>query len=118
MRVVFHRWVKCADARIAHVIRLMTLHRSAPLPVDELARRVNLSPSYLTRLFRDEVGSAPAAFDRAQRLNRAYDLIRHSFLSIKQVMADVGWSDPSHFSRDFKRQFGSSPRALRQQTSE
>lgn len=107
--------VKYRDARIAHVIALMAMHRSDPLPVEELARKVNLSPSYLTRLFRDETGSAPVTFDRAQRLERAHDLIRNSFLSIKQVMAEVGWSDPSHFCRDFKRRFGVTPRALRRQ---
>ena len=51
----------------------------------------------------------------AQRLDLAVDLIRNSFLSIKQVMAEVGWSDPSHFCRDFKRRFGVTPRALRRQ---
>lgn len=107
--------MKYRDARIAHVIALMATHRSDPLPVEELARKVNLSPSYLTRLFRDETGSAPLTFDRAQRLDRAHDLIRNSFLSVKQVMAEVGWSDPSHFCRDFKRRFGVSPRALRRQ---
>ena len=64
------------DARIAHVVALMAMHRSDPLQVEELARKVNLSPSYLTRLFRDETGSAPVTFDRAQRLDRAHDLIR------------------------------------------
>ncbi len=101
------------DARIAHVVALMAMHRSDPLQVEELARKVNLSPSYLTRLFRDETGSAPVTFDRAHRLDRAHDLIRNSFLSIKQVMAEVGWSDPSHFCRDFKRRFGVTPSALR-----
>ena len=115
MQVVFSQGVKYRDARIAHVIALMAMHRSDPLPVEELARKVNLSPSYLTRLFRDETGSAPVTFDRAQRLDRALDLIRNSFLSVKQVMAEVGWSDPSHFCRDFKRRFGVTPRALRRQ---
>jgi len=115
MRVVFRCDVQSRDARIAHVMALMATHRSDPLQVDELARQVNLSSSYLTRLFRDETGSAPAAFDRARRLDRAHDLIRNSFLSVKQVMAEVGWSDPSHFCRDFKRRFGVSPRALRKQ---
>ena len=117
MPIVFRCTVKYTDARITHVVALMAIHRSTPLRVDELAQEVILSPSYLTRLFRDETGSAPAAFDRAQRLDRARDLICNSFLSVKQVMADVGWSDPSHFCRDFKRRFGFPPQALRRRAS-
>lgn len=101
------------DQRVASAIAIMDQQRSQPVSVEELARAVNLSPSYLTRLFHRYVGCAPAHFDRARRLERAYELITSSFLSVKEVMADVGWNDPSHFSRDFRRRFGFSPRALR-----
>jgi transcriptional regulator GlxA family with amidase domain len=105
--------VKSLDRRVAGAIAIMNHRRADPPSVDEVARAVNLSPSYLTRLFQRHVGCSPAQFDRAQRLDRAHELIIYSFLSIKQVMASVGWNDPSHFSRDFRRRFGVSPRALR-----
>lgn len=84
-----------------------------PRRVVELAQEVNLSESHLTRLFRAETGSSPGRYDREARLDRARELIVGSFKSIKEVMAAVGWSDPSHFCRDFKQRFGVSPRALR-----
>jgi transcriptional regulator GlxA family with amidase domain len=105
--------MKPLDERVASAIAIMERQRAEPIGIDELARAVNLSPSYLTRLFHQHVGCAPAHYDRQQRLQRAYELITGSFLSIKEVMAAVGWNDPSHFSRDFRRQFGLSPRALR-----
>jgi len=103
------------DIRVRHVVALMEEHRAAPLSVEQLAQAVNLSPSHLTRLFREQTGSSPARFARDLRLQHAYELIQTSFLSIKQVMAAVGWNDPSHFCRDFKQQFGVSPQALRRQ---
>ena len=72
-----------------------------------------MSPSYLTRLLRDQTGHSPASFVREVRLRRAYELVQTTFLSIKEVMAAVGWNDPSHFSRTFKRRFGLSPQGLR-----
>ncbi len=101
------------DPRILEVIALMERNAAAPLAVAELARAVNLSPSRLTRLFQLETGCSPARFDKDRRLDRARDLLLASFLTVKEVMAAVGWNDPSHFGREFKRRFGLSPRALR-----
>jgi len=105
------------DERVAHAIAIMAQQRERPVSINELARAVNLSPSYLTRLFHQHVGCAPAHYDRAQRLERAYELVTSSRLSIKEIMAAVGFSDPSHFSRDFRSRFGLSPRALRSKHS-
>lgn len=105
--------VKPLDRRVARAMALMAQHRENPIGIDDLARAVNLSPSYLTRLFREHVGCAPVEFDRAQRLDHARELIRTSFLSIKQVMAACGWNDPSHFSRDFRARFLVSPSKMR-----
>src|SRR3954470_22047956 len=104
---------KSEDIRVAHAVRLIVQHQKTPLSVTNLARAVNVSPSYLTRLFREQVGRPPARFARDARLERAHLLLRTSFLTVKEVMAEVGWNDPSHFCRDFKREFGASPTAVR-----
>jgi transcriptional regulator GlxA family with amidase domain len=101
------------DIRIGHVVALLHQHFAEPWSVDQLARAVNVSPSYLTRLFREHTGRSPASFVRELRLQRAYELIQTTFLSIKEVMAAVGCNDPSHFCRAFKARFGVSPKGLR-----
>jgi transcriptional regulator GlxA family with amidase domain len=101
------------DIRIGHVVALIHAQLAGPCAVDQLARTVNISPSYLTRLFREQMECSPASFVRELRLRRAYELIQTTFLSIKEVMAAVGCNDPSHFSRAFKRRFGVSPKGLR-----
>jgi transcriptional regulator GlxA family with amidase domain len=101
------------DIRISHVVARIQARFAEPCAVDELARAVNMSPSYLTRLFREQTGRSPACFVREVRLRRACELVQTTFLTIKEVMAAVGWNDPSHFSRAFKRRFGVSPLGLR-----
>ena len=102
------------DIRISHVIARLEARLAEPCRIDQLARAVNMSPSYLTRLFREQTGRSPASFVRELRLCRAYELVQTTFLSIKEVMAAVGWNDPSHFSRAFKQRFGVSPQGLRE----
>ena len=101
------------DIRISYVIARIEAHLAEPCRVDQLAQAVNMSPSYLTRLFRDQTGCSPASYVRELRLRRAYELVQTTFLSIKEVMAAVGWNDPSHFCRAFKARFGVSPKGLR-----
>jgi transcriptional regulator GlxA family with amidase domain len=83
--------------------------------VTDLASAVGLSISQLTRLFRAATRLTPGAYLRQLRLARAKLLIERSSLTISEVMLQVGIHDPSHFARDFRREFGVGPRELRQQ---
>jgi len=84
-----------------------------PVAIAALAALVNLSPSRFRHLFTLQTGVGPALYLRRLRLRRARLLIERTFLSVKEVMGLVGYSDPSHFSRDFRRMHGVSPSALR-----
>lgn len=79
----------------------------------ELARTVNLSPSRFAHVFSDETGLTPAQYLHALRMERARILLQRTFLTVKEVMAQVGLSDASHFSRDFRRYHGVAPTQAR-----
>ena len=101
------------DARIAWAVAYMRTHFAEPISVDRLAARVNLSRSRFAHLFRRDVGVSPAHFLRGVRMARARLLLERTFLTVKEVMTLVGCSDPSHFSRDFRRVHGKAPRHWR-----
>ena len=102
------------DTRIRWAVTEIDKKLDAPLDVRRLAASVNLSASRFAYLFRRDVGMSPARFVRQRRLERARELLESTFLSVKEVMAQVGFSDPSHFTRDFRRWHGLGPRAWRQ----
>ena len=81
--------------------------------INEIAQIVNLSSSYFRHLFRRQTGLTLHRYHKFLRLQRAHDLLCQSFLSVKQVMVEVGWTDESHFCRDYKRVYGSSPSKAR-----
>jgi transcriptional regulator GlxA family with amidase domain len=99
---------------VTRAIDVMDDTLDRPLSVGEVAAAVNLSRSQLTRLFKQQTGTSPARYLHELRLARARVLLERTFLSVKQVMACVGLNDPSHFSRDFRRQYGFAPSQLRQ----
>lgn len=101
------------DPRITWAVGYMHEHLGGSLSIRDLAERVNLSPSRFRALFTAQIGLAPALYLQRLRLRRARLLVERTFLSIKEIMVLVGYSDPSHFSRDFRRQHGSPPSAFR-----
>lgn len=101
------------DWRITWAVEHLQRHLGEPLRVPELAARVNLSPSRFRDLFSAQTGVGPAQYLQGLRLRRARLLIERTFLTVKEVMALVGYNDPSHFSRDFRRYHGVAPSSLR-----
>jgi AraC family transcriptional regulator of arabinose operon len=102
------------DRRITWAVAYMQRNLRDPIAIAELAARVNLSPSRFRHLFRAQLGVGPAQFQQRLRLRRARLLLERTFLTVKEVMALVGYNDPSHFARDFRRAHGVAPSALRQ----
>ena len=101
------------EHRVRQVIALAedSLHKGwSPA---KLAAMVNLSPSRLHQLFKEETGVPPARYLRRLRMRRAKELLETTHLSVKQVMARVGLTDESHFVRDFKKTYGLTPAKYR-----
>jgi AraC-like DNA-binding protein len=103
------------DQRVLEVIALMKSSLHKGWSADRLAERVNLSPSRLHQLFKEETGLPPARYLRLLRMEEARGLLEATHLSVKQVMARVGVTDESHFVRDFKKTYGLSPAQYRKQ---
>jgi AraC family transcriptional regulator, arabinose operon regulatory protein len=101
------------DARVTLLLAVMEADPARPLNLGSLAEAVNLSVSRVVHLFTAETGVPPGRYLRDLRLERARQLLTDTRLSVKQVMAAVGYNDASHFSRDFKRNYGVSPRGYR-----
>lgn len=83
--------------------------------IEKLANSVNLSASHLLKLFKTEVGVSPVQYLRLLRLEKARELLEETFLQVSQIGFEVGMPDQSHFTRDFKDQYGLTPSAYRKQ---
>lgn len=87
------------------------------LSVEQLSDTTARSRRSLQRLFREHVGATPKWVIRQKRLQEAALRIEASReqtrrSSLVQIAHDLGCSDQAHFSRDFKRAVGRSPKAF------
>ena len=74
-----------------------------------VARHVDVSPSYLTALFRKNLQISPGAYVRRIKLQESKKMIREDNLNFTEIAAALQYSTVHHFSRQFKDKFGITP---------
>ena len=83
-------------------------HLAEPIDIDLLCKLACMSRTKFFIEFKNLLGCSPAAFQHQMRLKKAAQLILQG-TRITQVCFDLGFTNPSHFSRSFKLFFGMSP---------
>ena len=87
------------------------------LTVDDVLRQVPASRRNLSRRFKLETGESVQAFIQRLRIDRAKLLLETSHTPIEQIVAEVGYQDPSAFARRFKRHTTLTPQQYRRRYS-
>lgn len=86
--------------------------------VNELAEKYDYHPSYIASRFRHFFGVTPSRLGRDLLYEKALILIRSRDISMEEVAFELGFSEPSSFTRFFKSVEGLSPSSLRRSGAE
>ncbi|MEI6239840.1 MAG: AraC family transcriptional regulator [Planctomycetia bacterium] len=87
---------------------------SAGMPgIEDLVAGSGMSRTNFFRAFKDQTGQSPYAYHLQLTIRRAEEMLRNSTISVKQVAASLGFRNPYHFSKLFKKKTGFAPRAYR-----
>ncbi len=78
-----------------------------------ICEAVGCSVQHLSRLFRAEMDTTINEYVHTQRINRSIQLLENPSLSIAQIASQVGYSSLDTFSRNFRRQTGTTPSEYR-----
>ena len=84
-------------------------HVREKLTVPLVARHVDVSPSYLTALFRKNLQISPGEYVRRIKLQESKQMIREDNMNFTEIAAALQYSTVHHFSRQFKDKFGITP---------
>ena len=85
--------------------------------LEELSRKIGVSKSYLSRIFKADTGISLWDYLNRYRIQKAKQLLLLTDDSITSIAADVGYEEVGYFGRVFREIAGCSPRAFRQQAS-
>lgn len=102
------------DPRISVLVDYIINHPTEQFTTETLCRITNLSASSLRRRFKENTGKSPGAFIQDLRLMVAARRLLVTDERISDIAYQVGFEDPNYFSRMFRKNFGVSPQAYRE----
>lgn len=86
---------------------------ASSIKIEDLAKILNFSKEHIIRLFKSETGKTPAEYIIDFKVKKAMNMLMNEELSITQISEDLGFANPSHFSKVFKNRLKITPSEYR-----
>lgn len=99
---------------IQEVIDYVEQHYNRKISLTTAAEHVYLNPSYLSKLFCEELGEPFTRFLMRVRINKAKDMLKDPRVKVYEVAERVGYNDIKYFIKVFKDIEGSTPTDYRE----
>lgn len=106
------------DANLRRAMAFIEARLHAELRLDQVAREAGMSKFHFCRHFKNVTGLTFREFLARRRIARAMELLRDRGRSFTEVYSDVGFKDPSHFGRVFRKLTGQRPSKFRRVAGE
>lgn len=84
-------------------------HLSEDLSLEAVSAKVFLSPKYLSKLFKEEIGVTYTDYVTGQRMERAKALLEKNNMTVEQIASTVGYATTAYFIKKFKEMHGCTP---------
>jgi AraC family transcriptional regulator len=98
--------------RLQQAIDYIHAHLDSCLSLVQIARSINISPTYFASLFKQATGISLHQYVIKQRVERAKLLLTTTDLPIASIASQVGFSSQSHLNQHCKRLTGMTPKQL------
>lgn len=79
------------------------------ISIEKLSDTCKITPEYFRRIFKSFYGISPVKYINNLKITRAKELIESGMYSVTDAAIQAGYTDMSHFSREFKKATGSCP---------
>lgn len=86
------------------------------ISVSEIAERLGVSGSYLSRIFKEKTGSTVINAINRAKLETAQDLLKNTDMKIYEIADRLGFENITYFSHFFKKHMNISPVEYKKQT--
>lgn len=94
---------------ISKIVKYIYLNATNKLTVTSVAEFCGLSPDYISRLFKKEVGMTMTEYIQLQKIEVAKHFLEFSKMSITEIATLLEFCNPAYFSNTFKKTTGVSP---------
>jgi AraC family transcriptional regulator len=105
--------LRLTRTQLQQAIDYIHAHLDRDLSLSQIAKIINISPTYFASLFKRATGTSPHQYVIEQRVKRAKSLLSKTDLAIADIALQVGFSSQSHLTQQFKRFTGMTPKQVR-----
>ncbi len=100
--------------QVRQVEEYIAANWNAPFDIEQIAALTGMSARSIYRAFKRTRGYSPKSFARQRRLQHARNLLQEAprGQNVTSVAFACGFTDASHFSREFSKAFGENPSAI------
>lgn len=102
---------------VKKAILYIAMNYSRKITISEMSSHVGLNRSYLCSIFKEVLNTSPQKYLINFMINKSCELLKNSALSIGDISRSIGYDDPFHFSKLFKKEKGLSPSQYRKKIS-
>lgn len=103
-----------SDERIREAEEHLQQHFVRGVSIDNLAKRIGMSPRNFIRRFKCATGRLPGAYLQMLRVSSAREMLEQGALPVQTVCTRVGYEDLAFFRNLFKRHTGMTPAEYRE----
>lgn len=101
------------ERTIEEMDNFIRTHYTKNLNLADLSEKYHFNHSYLTRIFKKQIGESPLQLINSLRIRDAQKLLENPELSVKEISDMLGFSSQHYFSRIFKDFIGRAPKEYR-----
>lgn len=105
--------LRVTENYVREAINYLKEHFREELNIKEIAARLGISDSYLSRLFKLETGHTFVEYLTNYRISKAIELLKDKRIKVYEVSGMVGYSDSRYFSMLFHKYVGLTPSEFR-----
>ena len=103
------------SAPVLEAVRYIRYHFHEDVALADVARHIDMSPSWLTKRFNQECGVSIPQYLMQVRVEKAQKLLAETGMLVFEVANAVGFENPRYFVSVFKKATGLTPKAYREQ---
>lgn len=98
---------------IRRVSSYVQIHLNEKITAGEIAKSLNISPSYLCHHFHEQTGQKLTDYITSTKIREAKRLLTYSEFTLKEISSQLGFSSQQYFQNVFKKETGMTPNEFR-----